>query len=110
MERIADFHAHVYFSHETLGQATTLCEQARDRFGIPMGRLHCKPVGPHPMWSCQLTVPTEQFGEVIAWLSLNRDGLTLFIHPNTGDAYKDHTDHALWMGQILPLGVQMFKK
>ena len=43
-------------------------------------------------------------------LSLNRDGLTLFIHPNTGDAYKDHTDHALWMGQILPLGVQMFKK
>ncbi|MAP11648.1 MAG: 4,5-dioxygenase [Gammaproteobacteria bacterium] len=110
MEPIADFHAHVYFSHETLDQATTLCEQARDRFGIPMGRLHCKPVGPHPMWSCQLTVPTEQFGEVIAWLSLNRDGLTLFIHPNTGDAYKDHTDHALWMGQILPLGVRMFKK
>ena len=28
MELIADFHAHVYFSHETLDQATTLCEQA----------------------------------------------------------------------------------
>ena len=39
-----------------------------------------------------------------------RDGLTIFIHPNTGDDLADHTRHAVWMGQILPLEVAMFAK
>jgi aromatic ring-cleaving dioxygenase len=43
------------------------------------------------------------FGELIPWLSLNRAGLTVFIHPQTGDELADHTEHALWMGNIEPL-------
>jgi aromatic ring-cleaving dioxygenase len=34
---------------------------------------------------------------------LNRDGLTVLLHPETGQAYADHTDHAVWLGGVLPL-------
>ena len=101
--KIHGFHAHVYFSEETLDQARRLCETARDRFSITMGRVHKQPVGPHPCWSCQLAFPPEKFGDVIPWLALNREGLTIFVHTETGDDIKDHTKHAMWMGQILPL-------
>jgi aromatic ring-cleaving dioxygenase len=29
---------------------------------------------------------------------VNRNGLTVFAHAQTGDALKDHTDHVLWLG------------
>ena len=103
MMRITDFHAHVYFDAESEDRARHLCERARDSFGLAMGRMHRQPVGPHPRWSCQLTVPPTLFGEVIAWLALERDGLTIFVHPNTGEPLPDHRDRALWMGELLPL-------
>jgi DOPA 4,5-dioxygenase len=109
MHSIQDFHAHVYYDADSIGRARKVCEAARDRFGIQMGRMHERLVGPHPMWSCQLTVPTEQFGEVLSWLALNRDGLIVFTHPQTGDNLTDHTDHAIWMGDTLELNVDMFR-
>jgi aromatic ring-cleaving dioxygenase len=108
MSEIQSFHAHVYFDQETVAQAKALCQQAADRFGIRMGRMHEKPVGPHPEWSCQLSVPTEMFGEVIPWLSLNRNGLTMFIHAETGDDLADHTEHAIWMGKMPALDLSIF--
>ncbi len=80
-----------------------MCEAAHDRFGIAMGRMHEKPVGPHPVWNCQPAFPAVLFGSVIPWLALNRDGRTVFIHPETGDDLADHGDHTIWMGEILPL-------
>jgi len=109
MDAIEDFHAHVYFDVTTVERARALCEAARDRFGLEMGRMHERPVGPHPRWSCQLRVPNDRFGEVVAWLALHREGLTLFIHPNTGDALADHRDRAIWMGELLPLNLETLK-
>lgn len=109
LSEIEDFHAHVYFDEPTLGQARRLCESARDRFGVTMGRIHERPVGPHPMWSCQLSFPPEIFGEVIPWLALNRDELIVFVHPNTGDDVRDHTDHAIWMGAVKELNLDALK-
>lgn len=108
MPEIEDFHAHVYYDALTLEQARALCEAARDRFGLAMGRMHEKNVGPHPRWSCQLTVPAGRIGEVLSWLALHRGGLTIFTHPNTGDGLKDHRDHAIWMGELLPLNLSLF--
>jgi len=102
-ERIRDYHAHVYFDADTLEQASALCARAAQKFDLRMGRIHQKPVGPHPMWSCQLAFEPEIFATLIPWLALNRDGLTVFIHPQTGDDLADHTEHAIWMGSIEPL-------
>lgn len=103
MATVTDYHAHVYFDADSVEQARDLCERARDKFGIEMGRVHERPVGPHPMWSCQLAFGPDLFGAVVPWLSLNRRGLTLFVHAETGDVIADHTEHALWMGQMMEL-------
>ena len=96
---IKGYHAHVYFDETTLEQAKTLCEQAGKRFQVTVGRIHCQPVGPHPSWSCQLAFDRSQHTDLLSWLALNRKGLTILIHPLTGNDLKDHTDYASWMGE-----------
>jgi len=111
MTEIADvtgFHAHVYFDRQTVDQARALCEAVRDRFGAEMGRVHERPVGPHPDWSCQLAFPMEKAGAILSFLALNRDGLVVFVHPETGDDLADHTKHAIWMGAIRNVDVSQF--
>ncbi len=100
---IHGFHAHVYFDEATADQARALCEAARDRFGVEMGRMHLKPVGPHPRWSCQLAFGPTVFGDIMPWLALNRNGLIVFAHAETGDDLTDHTEYAIWMGGMLEL-------
>ena len=95
---IENFHAHVYYDAATRARALRLCEAAGQAFGVKVGRMHDKPVGPHPRGSCQLTVGKDQFADVIPWLILNRKGLTIFTHAQTGNALKDHTDHVVWLG------------
>ena len=40
---------------------------------------------------------------------MNRQSLTVFTHPNTGDDLADHRDHAIWMGEVLDLNLAIFK-
>lgn len=105
---ITGWHAHVYFDAETKAAAQALCEAAVARFGVVMGRMHDRPVGPHPMGSCQLSVPPEAFLGVIPWMALNRDGLTVFVHAETGNHLADHSSHVLWLGESLPLDLSIF--
>ncbi len=105
---VEGFHAHVYFNAETIETARAICAECRDRFGVEMGRVHEKPVGPHPDWSCQLAFGPEKFADVMTWLALNRQGLVVFVHPETGNALADHRDHAMWMGAIRPLDLSIF--
>ena len=105
---IHDWHAHVYFDAASIDAARALCEEAARRFGATMGRMHEKPVGPHPRWSCQLAFEPGEFHRLVPWLAINRGGLTILVHPETGDDLRDHRDHALWMGEILPLDLSVF--
>jgi DOPA 4,5-dioxygenase len=34
---------------------------------------------------------------------MNRMGLTILLHPESGRPLDDHTINAMWMGQVLPL-------
>ncbi len=109
MSDIHGYHAHVYFDQTSLDSAIKVCRAAGKEFELTVGHFHEQPVGPHPCWSCQLSFAPQQFDEVMAWLALNRQGLTVFIHPNTGDHYKDHTDHAIWMGEVKSLNLSVLK-
>jgi DOPA 4,5-dioxygenase len=84
-----------------------LCEQAAQLFREDGPRPRA-PVGPHPDWSCQLAFGPELIGEVLPWLALNRKGLVVFLHPDTGDDLLDHTEHAIWMGAMRPLDLSIF--
>jgi len=104
------FHAHVYYDSDTFDQAEALCHAARERFGLAMGRMHRQPVGPHPSWSCQLTIPLAQFQQIIPWLMQARAGLTVFVHGVSGDALRDHTELVLWLGDSQPLNLEIFRR
>nr|WP_189660282.1 DOPA 4,5-dioxygenase family protein [Pseudomonas mosselii] len=108
VQRIKGYHAHVYYDASTMEQARELCEEATRLFPVTMGRMHQKPVGPHPDWSCQLAFGPEVVGVVLPWLALYRKGLVVFLHPETGDELADHRDHAIWMGAIRPLDLSIF--
>ena len=107
-QSIRDFHAHIYFDPDQLAQAQALGAEARDRFGVPVGHFHVRPVGPHPRGSCQLTVQPEQWGEFSSWIALNRNGLTIFAHTSTGDDRADHTQHVIWFGPSEALDLTIF--
>jgi DOPA 4,5-dioxygenase len=105
---IRDFHAHIYYDPEQVEQAKQLAAAAQARFPVAIGHFHLRPVGPHPRGSCQLTVPTELFGDVAQWLALNRGGLTIFAHAETGNDLADHTQHVIWFGESEPLDLSIF--
>jgi DOPA 4,5-dioxygenase len=107
---IRDWHAHVYFDPATRDLAWALRERIEKEFEIQMGRFHERPVGPHPMFSYQVTVRNEQIGAVISWLTLNHGNLIVFIHPNTGHDLEDHRDRAVWIGRSVPLILDIFTK
>jgi DOPA 4,5-dioxygenase len=98
MSAIAGYHAHVYFDAADRERALKLCKAAGEKFSVVVGRMHDKPVGPHPRGSCQLAFGPGEFARVIPWLIENRGGLTVFAHAETGYALKDHTEHVLWLG------------
>jgi aromatic ring-cleaving dioxygenase len=105
---IRDFHAHIYYDPEDVDAAKRLAAAVQQRFPVAVGHFHLRPVGPHPRGSVQLTVPTDLFGEVAQFLALNRAGLTIFAHANTGDDLADHTRHVIWFGPSEPLELSIF--
>lgn len=110
-QSIRDWHAHVYFDATTRAQAWSLRETIEAELAgrIEMGRFHESNVGPHPMWSYQLSIASRDFLEVISWLTLNRGQLNVFVHPNTGDGLQDHRDSAIWLGRSHVLNLSIFE-
>jgi aromatic ring-cleaving dioxygenase len=99
IDAITDYHAHVYYDAASKTAAEALRAAIEQRFDVRLGRWHDRPVGPHPRWSYQIVFAPDIFATLVPWLALNRGGLTVFVHPNTGDALPDHRDHAIWLGE-----------
>ncbi len=105
---IRAFHSHIYYDQSSIDKARALINQAAILFSVTVGRMHERPVGPHPDWSCQLAYAPEVFGQLVPWLALNRGDLVVFTHPETEDGLADHRDHAIWMGAVRPLDLSDF--
>lgn len=104
-----NYHAHIYFNDDSKVLAKNLCAISADNFHLNVGRFHEKPVGPHTSWSCQVTFAKNDFDRYLTWLDANRENLTIFVHPVTGDHLKDHTEFASWLGQEVELKLDIFK-
>ena len=50
------------------------------------------------------------FARLVPWLMLNRGGLDVLVHPLAGNAYDDHTVYAMWLGDKLPLKLDVLKR
>jgi len=110
IEAIVDYHAHVYYDAGSKATAASLRDALAARFEVKLGRWHDKPVGPHPMGSYQVVFGPGLFATLVPWLMLNRAGLTVLVHPNTGDDLADHHDRALWLGESQDLDLSVLQK
>jgi DOPA 4,5-dioxygenase len=109
---IESYHAHIYYDPASTRDRA---ERLRERIGAAfpqavLGRWHDELVGPHPQSMYQVAFPTGMLAEFVPWLMLNRGGLTILLHPETGNDYRDHTAHAVWFGAVLPLRLDVFKR
>lgn len=102
---IKGFHAHVYYDDTTRDAAARIREGLKHHFRVQLGRWHDQPIGPHPKAMYQVIFGLEEFGRIVPWLLLNREGVDILIHPETGDDVVDHTVHALWLGEKLMLNL-----
>ena len=101
--KIHDYHAHIYYDAVTRPRAAQLRAWIEERFTVRMGRWHDIPVGPHPTAMYQVAFAPDQFPTLVPFIMMNRMGLTVLLHPESGRPRDDHTLNATWMGEVLPL-------
>jgi aromatic ring-cleaving dioxygenase len=106
------YHAHIYYD-----PAKTRARAAHVREGLgaafpsaTLGSWHDEAVGPHTVAMYQVAFAVEDFARLVPWLMLNRDGLDVLLHPLAGNAYDDHTVYAMWLGEKLPLRLDVLKR
>jgi aromatic ring-cleaving dioxygenase len=109
---IKGYHAHIYYD-----PAKTKAAAARLREGVAavfpratVGSWHDEAVGPHTVSMYQVAFAVEDFPLLVPWLMLNRAGLDVLVHPLAGNAYNDHTVYAMWLGDKLPLKLDVLKR
>lgn len=106
---IEDYHVHVYYDLDSKDRAALLRSWVEERFSgrMRMGRWHDEPVGPHVQAMYQIAFPPTLLPTLVPFLMMNRMGLTILLHPESGRPRDDHTINAAWMGQVLPVKTEM---
>ena len=91
---IKDYHARIYYDPARPASAQRASRTRRRAFprrGWTLARRAGRAASALDVSGC---VPARLLASLLPWLMLNRDGLTVLLHPGTGDAYADHTAHA----------------
>ncbi len=107
--QIAGYHAHIYYDPATRPVAERLRREIGERFSVRLGRWHDLPVGPHPSSMYQVAFEVGEFPHLVPWLMLNHAGLSVLVHPLTGNDYDDHAHYPLWLGPPLPLNLEVLR-
>ena len=109
---ITDYHAHVYYDAATRLKAAELRQSVEERFAgqMRMGSWHDEEVGPHVQSMYQIAFPPELFPTLVPFLMLNRMGLAVLVHPQSGRPRDDHTLNAMWLGQVLPVKTEVLRE
>ncbi|KAI6009592.1 DOPA-like domain-containing protein [Pisolithus orientalis] len=75
---------------------------------VPLFRVNTYPMGPHPVGSYEIWVPSTSFAPVFSYLCQNRGKLSILIHPLTKEEVRlDHQFRNAWMGAPFPLDLSV---
>ena len=109
---ITGYHAHIYYDPtKTRGAAARLRKGLGAAFpAATLGSWHDEAVGPHTVAMYQVAFAVEDFARIVPWLMLNRGELDVLVHPLAGNAYDDHTIYAMWLGDKLPLRLDVLRR
>ena len=100
---IKGYHAHIYYDPKTTRDAAAKVRAGLAQFNVQLGSWHDEAVGPHLDAMYQAVFTQEEFAQIVPWLMLHREGLSVLVHPSTGDGYGDHMERSLWLGDRLKL-------
>ena len=106
------YHAHIYFNLAEM----TLAEQVRENIikALPQltyaGQLIPIPIGPHPKPMFEIHIPADSINYAMASIDAVRQGLSVLIHPVQHDEMAAHTSDSRWLGEKLPLNLEILKQ
>jgi DOPA 4,5-dioxygenase len=107
---IDGYHAHIYYDQASRPTAESLRQALGERFAVYLGRWHDEPVGPHPIPMFEVAFSNADFPRIVPFLMLNRGGLRILVHPQTGDGYEDHATNSLWLGEPVTLRLEILRR
>ncbi|KAI9218210.1 DOPA-like domain-containing protein, partial [Blastocladiella britannica] len=104
------YDVHIYWLPSSKAQyeeAMALKAKAQELFPqLWHGKMWDRPIGPHPYNMFEIDIHNAiDFATFVPWIALNHGNLSVLVHPQTGDDVRDHTVHAIWIGQPVPLDI-----
>ncbi|KAI9218209.1 DOPA-like domain-containing protein [Blastocladiella britannica] len=111
---IKSFDVHVYWLPSSKAQyeeAMALKAKAEKLFPqLSHGMMWDGPSGPHPYNMFEIDIYNAiDFATFVPWMILNHGNLSVLIHPQAGNDVRDHTFHAMWLGQPVPLDMGLLE-
>ena len=58
----------------------------------------------------QIQFTPDLFPTLVPFVMMNRHGLTVLLHPQSGRPRDDHTINATWMGAVLPVKTEVLRE
>lgn len=108
--QVRSYHAHIYFDEDTHEKAALIRRWSAERFPVELGDWNLEPRGPHVTPSFYFGFNNELLPILVPWLQLNSLGLTILLHPNTGDPRSDHLYYALWVNRSQPVNAYAWRR
>ena len=106
------YHAHIYFNLDEMALAGIVRENILK--DLPQltytGQLIPIPIGPHPKPMFEMHIPAASINYAMASIDTLRQGLSVLIHPVQDDEMAAHTIDARWLGEKLPLNLDILKQ
>ena len=106
---IQGYHAHVYYDNALeRDKAAWIKEHLTHHFpNLQLGTMHAEATGPHPLPMFQIRFTQDDFSQVVSWLVMNHQGLSVLIHPDSGEHDWDYDQHSMWLGKQLKIRMEM---
>ncbi len=101
--RAVSWHFHIYFPPDEIDKAHWLRAKMADKFRVALFQVDDEAGGPHPLPNIEVQVSCAELPRILPWLALNRQGLSVHVHPRSEDLIGDHLDWPLWLGTPVDL-------
>jgi aromatic ring-cleaving dioxygenase len=107
---VKSYHAHVYYNDDETGRAENVRLKLQTELPgeVKVHGLVARAIGPHPRPMFEVDFQSSRLHQIKEWFEKNNDGLSVMIHPITGDHVKDHQDLSVWVGKKLDLKLDFF--